>query len=161
MYNFKRSAENKKLQSENETLRQDREILFTSSMGDAVGPAASGVAAKKIIELGKKVRQMNTEIESEKTKARNLEKKLRETKNQNEQLKARLKKADIELNSAGDDNSSFGLDALARRYETQLKEHQKNEKHFHTQIEQLQLEIKSQKKVLEAELGENMDTDFK
>ena len=58
-------------------------------------------AAKKIIELGKKTRSITTELESEKTKNRQLEKEKRTLENKNSQLASKLAQANIEA-SGGD-----------------------------------------------------------
>ena len=58
--------------------------------------ASQGQVAKKVVELGKKIRALSTELEAEKTKSRNAEKNVRILTNQNDQLKAKLKQSNQE-----------------------------------------------------------------
>ncbi|CBY21794.1 unnamed protein product [Oikopleura dioica] len=94
-------------------------------------------------------------MESAKTKVRNTEKENRELKAKNELLAAKMKQNNMDSNSVSDSASAFSLQNLSKRYEAELREKSRKEKELKTQIEQLQLEIKSQKKILEQEIGEN------
>ena len=84
--------------------------LFESASN---GAANTGHAAKKIIELGKKTRSITTELESEKTKTRQLEKEKRILENKNSQLASKLAQANIEA-SGGDaySMSSFAQERI-------------------------------------------------
>jgi cell division septum initiation protein DivIVA len=140
------------LLAENKSLREDK-LLYASS-AKAADSGDAGQTAKKIIELSKKVRNVTAEMESAKTKVRNTEKENRELKAKNELLAAKMKQNNMDSN-VSDSASAFSLQNLSKRYEAELREKSRKEKELQTQIEQLQLEIKSQKKILEQELGEN------
>ena len=73
-------------------MKADRELLVSQN----VEGASQGQVAKKVVELGKKIRALSTELEAEKTKSRNAEKKVRILTNQNDQLKAKLKQSNQE-----------------------------------------------------------------
>ena len=45
---------------------------------------------------------------------------------------------------------------MSKNYEAKIRDLQKNEQSLKKQVEQLNLEIKSQKRILELELGENV-----
>jgi len=139
--------------AENKSLREDKQLYASSAKAADSGDA--GQTAKKIIELSKKVRNVTAEMESAKTKVRNTEKENRELKAKNELLAAKMKQNIMDSNSVSDSASAFSLQNLSKRYEAELREKSRKEKELKTQIEQLQLEIKSQKKILEQELGEN------
>ena len=86
------------------------------------GASNTGHAAKKIIELGKKTRSITTELESEKTKTRQLEKEKRILENKNSQLASKLAQANIE--SSGGDAYSMSSFAQERMHNTVLSIHE-------------------------------------
>ena len=77
-------------------------------------------------------------------------------KNKNDQILAKLKSQKFEIEHESSE-FSFSSEAMSKRHENEIRNFKKNEKNYQTQIEQLQLEIKTQKKVLESELGENIE----
>ena len=89
-------TKSKQLQKSNEKLKSDVEIYSASN-----GATNTGHAAKKIIELGKKTRSITTELETERTRARQLEKEKRGLENKVSQLASKLAQANIEA-SGGD-----------------------------------------------------------
>ena len=50
----------------------------------------------------------------------------------------------------------YSIDVVSKNYEAKIRDLQKNEQSLKKQVEQLNLEIKSQKRILELELGENV-----
>ena len=50
----------------------------------------------------------------------------------------------------------YSIDVMSKNYEAKIRDLQKNEQSLKKQVEQLNLEIKSQKRILELELGENV-----
>jgi len=145
-------SEVEKLTNQNVALKADRELLVSQN----VEGASQGQVAKKVVELGKKIRALSTELEAEKTKSRNAEKNVRILTNQNDQLKAKLKQSNQEIKNFGDDGSMYSIDVISKNYEAKIRDLQKNEQSLKKQVEQLNLEIKSQKRILELELGENV-----
>ena len=85
-------CEVEKLTNQNAALKADKELLTSANVENS----SQGQVAKKVVELGKKIRALSTELESEKTKSRNAEKNLRVLTNHNEQLKAKLKQSNQE-----------------------------------------------------------------
>ena len=62
----------------------------------------------------------------------------------------------FKIKTFGDESSMYSVDVVSKNFEAKIRELQKNELGLKKQIEQLNLEIKSQKRVLELELGENV-----
>ena len=94
-------------------LLRNHYVIRNLSESASNGAANTGHAAKKIIELGKKTRSITTELESEKTKTRQLEKEKRILENKNSQLASKLAQANIEA-SGGDaySMSSFAQERI-------------------------------------------------
>ena len=95
--------------------------FWNSFLSASNGAANTGHAAKKIIELGKKTRSITTELESEKTKTRQLEKEKRILENKNSQLASKLAQANIE--ASGGDAYSMSSFAQERIQSWNFKHH--------------------------------------
>lgn len=139
-------SKTKQIQKTNEKLKTDLEIYSASN-----GAANTGHAAKKIIELGKKTRSITTELESEKTKTRQLEKEKRILENKNSQLASKLAQANIE--ASGGDAYSMSSFAQNKKMEENLRQLQKENNGLKIDLQNVQLEMKNQKKILEMEIG--------
>ena len=104
--------------AENKSLREDKQLYASSAK--AADSGDTGQSAKKIIELSKKVRNVTAEMESAKTKVRNVEKENRELKAKNELLVAKLKQSNMDSNVTGM-GAEFTFSRLHKLCKSQLK----------------------------------------
>ena len=107
-----KEADFNKLKRLNEKLKANAAINADSQVS---GP---GAAAKKIIELGKKTRQLTTELEAEKTKSKQGEREKKELEKKISHLASQIAASNIE--QKGDVYETTHV-AQARKFEDQLK----------------------------------------
>ena len=113
-------------------------------------PFQGGAAAKKIIELGKKTRSLNTELEAERTKFKQSEREKRDLEKKVSQLASKIAAHNIETGSEIYSTTSV---AQNKRLEESLKSALKENNELKLNLQQAKLEVQNQKKILEAELG--------
>ncbi len=127
-----------------------------------MGPISGDAAATKIVELAKKVRELSSNLESEKTKNKQITK-------TNKDLEAQLIKsrekpkefyANDEENDYSDDEQVQAKISLSKENKD-LKEKLNQTTHkmmeFKSQTECLKQDLKKYQKALEKEVGENVD----
>lgn len=149
----------RELQDENSRLRKisaekDYEIKYLKKKIDEEkklfdGPVSNEVAATKIIELGKKVRELTAQLESEKTK--------------NSKLNKNVKDLEYKLNNRDPVDQSIDeyKEATIKNENKELKEkiHQltHNLMEIKSQSEIMKQDLKKAHKALEKEIGDHVD----
>lgn len=147
-----------------------------SAEKETVGPISSDVAATKIVELAKKVRELTAQLESEKTKSKQLmnsknelESKLLKsgTKSAPTGTKTRQKKSETDDDDDGDSDGEGKSNDNTSDYEKLFKENKElKEKllqtsqrmtEFKSQSEILKQELKKTHRALEKEVGDQVD----
>ncbi|CAL1528593.1 unnamed protein product [Lymnaea stagnalis] len=120
------------------------------------GPITNETAATKIIELSKKVRELTSEKESEKTKCKQLQKKCHELQLQLQSGPALSDTQSVAGSAAQLDNKEDdGVDIKA--LQERLKQSEVRLTDFRNQCQSLRQELKIAHKVMSQELGENVN----
>ncbi|CAF1021861.1 unnamed protein product [Brachionus calyciflorus] len=151
----------RELQDENTRLRKisaekDYEIKYLKKKLDEDktlfpdGPITNEVAATKIIDLGKKCRELTAQLESEKTKNLKLTKSIKDLENKMDNM-------DPVKKSYDDENKENSLKNENKELKEKLNSLTHNLMELKSQSEILKQDLKKAHKVLEKEVGEHVD----
>lgn len=127
-----------------------------------LGPISGDAAATKIVELAKKVRELTSNLESEKTKNKQISKSFKDLETQFLRTKEKKKEyfANDEDNDFSDDEQIQAKVSLTKENKD-LKEKLNQTSHkmmeFKSQSECLKQDLKKYQKALEREVGDNVD----
>ncbi|RMZ96435.1 Coiled-coil domain-containing 13, partial [Brachionus plicatilis] len=149
----------RELQDENTRLRKisaekDYEIKYLKKKIDEEkkffdGPVSNEVAATKIIELGKKVRELTAQLESERTKNSKLNKNVKDLENKLDNVDS--------VGKSMDESKEAALRTENKELKEKMNQLTHNLMEVKSQAEILKQDLKKAHKALEKEVGESVD----
>lgn len=149
----------RELQDENTRLRKisaekDYEIKYLKKKIDEEkklfdGPVSNEVAATKIIDLGKRVRELTAQLESEKTKNSKLSKNIRDLENKLDSAES--------VGKSVDESKEASLKNESKELKEKINQLTHNLMEVKSQAEILKQDLKKAHKALEKEIGDSVD----